>query len=69
MSLIEFSIRWAMSQEYLDGLVIGVESGTELIEIVDIFKKGALTKNIVKSVDEIDLDNESLLDPRSWKFI
>jgi aryl-alcohol dehydrogenase-like predicted oxidoreductase len=69
MSLIEFSIRWAMSQEYLDGLVIGVESGTQLMEIVDIFKKGALAKNILSSADEINLDEESLIDPRSWEFI
>jgi predicted aldo/keto reductase-like oxidoreductase len=69
MSLIEFSIRWAMSQEYLDGLVIGVESGPQLMEIVDIFKKGALAKNILNSVDKINLDEESMIDPRSWEFI
>ena len=58
-----------MSQEYLDGLVIGVESGPQLIEIVDIFKKGALAKDILNSADKINLDEESMIDPRSWEFI
>jgi aryl-alcohol dehydrogenase-like predicted oxidoreductase len=65
-SMTELAIRWAVSQDNLDGITIGVESVSQLKNIVDIFRKGKLTENILREIEQINVLDISHLDPRFW---
>jgi len=65
-SMAELAIRWAVSQDKLDGITIGVESVTQLENIIDFFRKGKLKGDILREIEQINVSDIMHLDPRFW---
>jgi aryl-alcohol dehydrogenase-like predicted oxidoreductase len=64
--MAELAIRWAVSQDKLDGITIGVESVIQLENIIDFFRKGKLKGDILREIEQINVSDIMHLDPRFW---
>lgn len=67
LSMQEICLRYVLSKQEIDALVVGLETFDQLAGNIEIFKKGALQDEIVEKIDSsIDLTNEKLLNPSNW---
>lgn len=66
ISLPELALRWILSQIHLDGLIVGIESVQQLEEIIKIAKNGKLREKVLSEIETVEVDNVTLLDPRTW---
>ena len=68
LTLRELAIKWALSLEGLDGLVLGVDNPVQLVELFNIFNSGKLSPIISKNIEKIEISDSNILDPRNWIF-
>ncbi len=65
MSVSELALNYPCNLEDIDGVLIGVDSQTQLIENIKSIKK--INSNIIHHIDEINIKNTDLLNPSLWK--
>ena len=53
MSLLELSLRWCVSYDYVTSVIIGVSKMEHLEQNVALLEKGALTADILEQCDEV----------------
>jgi aryl-alcohol dehydrogenase-like predicted oxidoreductase len=68
LSLRELAIKWTMSLEDLDGIVLGVDNPDQLVELFKIYNSGKLSPTILESIENIEISDSSILDLRNWIF-
>lgn len=68
LSLRELAIKWIMSLEDLDGVVLGVDNPDHLVELIKIYNSGKLSPNILERIENTEILDSSILDPRNWIF-
>lgn len=68
LSIREMAIKWALSLEDLDGIILGVDNQDQLTELFDIFNSKKLSPNLVKDIENIEILDSNILDPRNWIF-
>lgn len=65
LSLTELSILYPISKDYIDGVLIGVESVKQLKENIHSVKK-IVSKPILQTIDNIKIESVELLNPSNW---
>jgi aryl-alcohol dehydrogenase-like predicted oxidoreductase len=68
LTLRELAIKWALSLENLDGLILGVDNTDQLVELFNIFNSEKLSPAILKRIENIEILDSNILDPRYWIF-
>jgi aryl-alcohol dehydrogenase-like predicted oxidoreductase len=68
LTLRELALKWALSLEDLDGLVLGVDNPDQLVELFNIFNSGKLSPIILKNIEKVEISDSNNLDPRNWTF-
>jgi aryl-alcohol dehydrogenase-like predicted oxidoreductase len=68
LSIRELAIKWALSLEDLDGMVLGVDNPAQLIELFNIFNSRKLSPVMLKNIENIEISDSNILDPRNWVF-
>lgn len=67
-SIIELCIRYMRSLNWIDGIVIGMETITQLEENLQLFSKVEFSEQTVKLIDKSKLGlSENTLNPANWK--
>jgi spore coat polysaccharide biosynthesis protein SpsF len=67
ISVLELAIRYAISTNCLDYIILGMKNIEEVNSNIQIYKKGALSKVVIEKIDAIGLnDYWKILDPRRW---
>jgi len=65
LSAIEASLGFVLSEKFLNSIIIGIESKSQLKEIIEISNKNFASKEYPESLSLIDLD---LIEPFNWSF-
>ena len=65
LSAIEASLGFVLSEKFLNSIIIGIESKSQLKEIIEISNKNLASKEYPESLSLIDLD---LIEPFNWSF-
>jgi aryl-alcohol dehydrogenase-like predicted oxidoreductase len=68
LSIRELAIKWVMSLDDLDGMVLGVDNPDQLIELFKIFNSGKLSPVMQKYIESVEISDSNILDPRNWIF-
>ena len=68
LTLRELALKWALSLEDLDGLVLGVDNPDQLVELFKIFNSGKLSPILSKNIENVKIPDSNILDPRNWIF-
>jgi aryl-alcohol dehydrogenase-like predicted oxidoreductase len=68
LTLRELALKWALSLEDVDGLVLGVDNPDQLVELFNIFNSGKLSPIILKNIEKVEISDSNILDPRNWTF-
>ena len=68
LTLRELALKWALSLEDLDGLVLGVDNPDQLVELFKIFNSGKLSPILLKNIENVKIPDSNILDPRNWIF-
>ncbi|NLZ93630.1 MAG: aldo/keto reductase [Firmicutes bacterium] len=53
MSLLELSLRWCVSYNYVDSVIVGASRLEHLIQNLSYLKKGALSSEVIAQCDEV----------------
>ena len=61
----EMALQYAMSKEYIDQVLIGVDSLAQLEANLRIVDK-PYKKEVIAQLDEINVSEEALLNPANW---
>ena len=62
----DLALNYAYSKEYIDGVLLGVDSIDQLQSNVDCIKKNNSTE-IISYIDKIIVKNKKILNPANWK--
>jgi aryl-alcohol dehydrogenase-like predicted oxidoreductase len=65
LSINELALKYVMSKDYIDGVLIGVDSLEHLItniRITDI----KLPQKLIEEIDNIVVSDEKILNPMNW---
>lgn len=65
-STLDLALCFALQNPLIDYVVLGVETAKQLKEIIDASKRN-LSKNILKEIKAIPLENLTILNPVNWK--
>lgn len=65
LSIQQMALGYSMSKEYIDGVLIGIESVDQLEENIISLKK-QLPDKLLKEIDAITVDNPYLLNHSTW---
>ena len=68
LSIEDLSLRYALTQSEIDGLVLGVDSAEQLDKNVQAMKQGPLSKETVEEIETIIVSDFELLNPSHWKL-
>jgi aryl-alcohol dehydrogenase-like predicted oxidoreductase len=66
LSLAEMALRYALSIEGIDSVIIGVETAAQLKENLEMTGRGALPGPLVDRIKELGTGPERAIDPRLW---
>jgi aryl-alcohol dehydrogenase-like predicted oxidoreductase len=62
----ELALRYNLSINELDSILIGVEKTEQLIENLKILKKGKLAKEIIQEINDLGSAPEKIVNPSLW---
>lgn len=65
LNLAQLSLAYTLSNEQIQGVLIGAESPDQLLTHIDVADK-VLSERSRKSIQSIILDDPSVVDPRQW---
>lgn len=65
VSMNQLALSYALSKEYIDGVVLGVDNVQQLESNIDYVD---LPDELVRAVDEIKIDSYQLLNPTTWNI-
>lgn len=65
ISVASLALNYALSKEYIDGVLIGVENVQQLKSNIEVLKEN-LPLELVQEIDEIAVDDVKLLNPAEW---
>ena len=66
LSLTELALRYALSVEGIDSVIIGVETAAQLGKNLDLVEKGMLPERLVEEINGLGTAAEYAIDPRQW---
>ncbi|MCB0496664.1 MAG: aldo/keto reductase [Cyclobacteriaceae bacterium] len=66
ISVSDLALSYVSSQKYVDGILIGVDSETQLSENIN-FSKNVLPQQVIDEINSITVLNPELLNPSNWK--
>ena len=66
-SRMELAAGWVLSQEHVDGIILGAQSATELEQISETLKSRPLNADEISALAAINQPARSVVDPRNWK--
>ena len=67
ISVGELALRYVLSTEQIDGVIIGVEKKEQLIQNLMFMKKGALEKEVIEKINLLGSASEKIINPTLWK--
>lgn len=67
VSIASLALNYALTKEYIDGVLIGVDSASQLNNNMNSLKDD-LTDEIIQVIDEIKVSEPSLLNPSKWNI-
>ena len=65
ISINELALSYVLSKKYIDGVLIGVDNLEQLKRNINIAKL-KVSSTIFKEIDEMQIQNESILNPSNW---
>ncbi|MNT68713.1 putative aldo-keto reductase [compost metagenome] len=66
ISIAEMAIRFVNSFDFVDRLVLGLESSEQLSANVSAYKKGPLSSDMIDKIMQVEVLDKKLLNPGSW---
>ncbi len=66
LSLAEMALRYVLSVDGIDSLIIGVETAAQLGKNLDLAERGKLPERLVAEIDGLGTAPEHAVDPRQW---
>jgi aryl-alcohol dehydrogenase-like predicted oxidoreductase len=66
MNLRELALRYVLSFDEIDSVIIGVERTEQLMSNIEIMRKGKLPPALIDAVNELGSAPEHVVDPRQW---
>jgi len=66
MSVAELLLRYALSFEEIDSVIIGVDTVDQLRRDIEIVRRGGLPSAVVGKINELGTAPEYIIDPRQW---
>lgn len=66
-SRMELAAGWVLSQDHVDGIILGAQSATELEQISETLKSRPLNADEISALAAINQPARSVVDPRNWK--
>jgi aryl-alcohol dehydrogenase-like predicted oxidoreductase len=66
MNVLELLLRYALSFEEVDSVIIGVDTIGQLLQNIEIVRQGGLPPEVVKKINELGTAPEYVIDPRQW---
>ena len=58
-------MQYVLSKEYIDGVLIGVDSSSQLKENITSLQNN-ISKEVLAEIDKIKIKNVDLLNPSKW---
>ena len=68
LSMAELALRYVLSFEEIDSILVGVEKLGQLLENIRISRKGPLPESIIKKINNLGTAPSHVIDPRQWKI-
>ena len=59
------AMQYVLSKEYIDGVLIGVDSSSQLKENITSLQNN-ISKEVLAEIDKIKIKNVDLLNPSKW---
>ena len=66
LKMNDLALNYVYSKEYIDGVLLGVDSVEQLKSNIDCVKENT-TKDLFNQVDKIIVKNKEMLNPANWK--
>lgn len=66
VSMNQLALGYALSKDYIDGVLIGVETEEQLLDNLSL-SKICLSHKVIERIDKIDVLDSDLLNPSIWK--
>ena len=66
MSVVELLLRYALSFEEIDSVIIGVDTIDQLLRNIEIVRQGGLPPAVLEKINELGTAPEYIIDPRQW---
>ena len=66
LAMTELALRYVLSFEAIDSLLIGVETLGQLKDDLRIFHKGGLPRRVLDRIRSLGTASENIIDPRQW---
>ncbi len=66
LSLAEMALRYVLSVDGVDSVIIGVETAAQLASNLNMAELGRLPERLVAEIDSVGTAPESAVDPRQW---
>lgn len=67
LNMHEMALGYVLSKDYIDGILIGVDSVKQLRENVTASRK-SLSEEVIKTIDKIEIAQKELLNPSKWSL-
>jgi aryl-alcohol dehydrogenase-like predicted oxidoreductase len=66
LSLAEMALRYVLSIEGIDSVIIGVETAAQLERNLNMVEQGELPEQLVTEINGLGTASERVIDPRQW---
>lgn len=66
IELGEMALNYALHQEHIDGVVIGVDSKEQLKKNIEWAENSSFSTELSRLIDEIDIEDINILNPSNW---
>ena len=66
VSIHELSLKFVLNNEFIDKVVIGIDSIDQLKENLKILRSSALPNDLINKIKDIKVTDVSLLNPANW---
>ncbi len=66
LSLAEMALRYALSFDEIDSVIVGVETNDQLERNLEIIRRGRLEDRLVEKINKLPPVPEHIVDPRRW---
>jgi aryl-alcohol dehydrogenase-like predicted oxidoreductase len=67
LDMTELALRYVLSFEAIDSVLIGVETLGQLKDNLRIFDKGGLSRRLLDRIRRMGTASENIIDPRQWR--